>query len=220
MKTILVVCQDEKRGRHIRYRLLGCGYRILNMTPEELFRKSDLAMDMLLLDVEDMEDLQYLEQLRNKYSCGMIVLIDSCHWDRIVAVMHSAADDYILMPLRENELIAKVKYHIEKTAQKEEENNQAGLIFNNEDKTILIKGKKIQFTNNEFRLCKLLVQNYLTTVSKESIYDSMYAWDTDTQIRTVTEYIYSVRRKFKKVNIDPIKTIWGIGYRWIYEEAN
>lgn len=220
MKTILVACQDDKRGREIRFRLLGCGYKIQNMTQEELFNESNLTTDLLLLDIEDMKDLEYIEHLRKQYACGVIVLIDSCHCDRIIAVMHSAADDYILKPLRENELIAKVKYYTEKDSENAMETNQSGVVFNEDDKTILIRGEKIQFTNNEFRLCKLLVQNYLTTVSKESIYDSMYAMDTDTQIRTVTEYIYSVRRKFKMVNIDPIKTIWGIGYRWIYEEAN
>lgn len=220
MKTILVASRDEKRGRHIKYCLLGYGYQILNMTQEQLFEKNDLDLDMLFLDIEDVKDLQYIKHLKQEYSCGIIVLIDSNHCDRIVAVMNSAADDYILKPLRENELIAKVKYHMEKSEENTVGNNQSGLIFNEDDKTILIRGEKIQFTNNEFRLCKLLVQNCLTTVSKESIYDSMYAFDTDTQIRTVTEYIYSVRRKFKMVDIDPIKTIWGIGYRWIYEEAN
>ncbi len=220
MKTISVVCQDDKRGRHIKYRLLGYGYTILNMTQEELFDKRDKTIDLLIFDMEDFDNLHYIEQLKNQYSCGVIILIDSSHSDGIIEAMHSAADDYVLKPLRENELIAKVKYYMDKTMEKSLEGNKSGVIFNDADKTIIIRGEKIQFTKNEFRLCKLLAQNSLTTVSKESIYDNIYTFDTDTQIRTVTEYIYSVRRKFKIVNIDPIKTIWGIGYRWTYQEAN
>jgi len=41
--------------------------------------------------------------------------------------------------------------------------------------------------------------------------------DADTQLRTITEYIYSVRKKFKEIEINPIKTIWGMGYKWAYE---
>ncbi len=220
MQTILVASQDENRGRHIKYRLLGYGYRILSMKQEELFGKSNMTIDLLILDVEDVGNLQYVKQLKEKYACKIIVLIDSGYSDWIVEAMYSAADDYVLKPLRENELVAKVKYHMDTKRSTTIEDNQSGLVFNEADKTISIKGEKIQFTNNEFRLCKLLAQNYLNTISKESIYDSIYAFDTDTQIRTITEYIYSVRRKFKMFDIDPIKTIWGIGYRWIYEEAN
>ena len=220
MKTISVVSQDDKRGRHIKYRLLGYGYTILNMTEEELFDKKDKAIDMLIFDVENIDKLHYIEHLKNKYSCGIIILIESSHSEGIIEAMHSAADDYVLKPLRENELVAKVKYHMDKNQEKTVGDNKTGIVFNDDDKTIIIRGEKIQFTKNEFRLCKLLAQNCLTTVTKESIYDSIYAFDTDTQIRTITEYIYSVRRKFRTVNIDPIKTIWGIGYRWTYQEAN
>lgn len=71
-------------------------------------------------------------------------------------------------------------------------------------------------TKNEYRIFKTLAKNSELTFSKDHIYDL----DKDTQIKTITEYIYSIRKKCKEVAVNPIKTIWGIGYRWNYEECS
>lgn len=38
--------------------------------------------------------------------------------------------------------------------------------------------------------------------------------NSDAQLRSITEYIYQIRQKFKIHQIDPIKTVWGGGYKW------
>ena len=42
----------------------------------------------------------------------------------------------------------------------------------------------------------------------------LYPVDSDAQLRSITEYIYQIRQKFKIHQIDPIKTVWGGGYKW------
>ncbi|MBO5320614.1 MAG: helix-turn-helix domain-containing protein [Ruminococcus sp.] len=47
----------------------------------------------------------------------------------------------------------------------------------------------------------------------EELYDFLYPIETDTQIRSVSEYIYQLRKKCRPFRINPIDTIYGIGYR-------
>ena len=49
---------------------------------------------------------------------------------------------------------------------------------------------------------------------KDELYEYLYDLDANAQLRTITEFIYSIRKKFKTLGLDPIKTIWGIGYKW------
>ena len=50
--------------------------------------------------------------------------------------------------------------------------------------------------------------------SIEELYNYLYPVDSDAQLRSITEYIYQIRQKFKIHQIDPIKTVWGGGYKW------
>lgn len=52
------------------------------------------------------------------------------------------------------------------------------------------------------------------TAIKHELYEYLYDLDANAQLRTITEFIYSIRKKFKILGLDPIKTIWGIGYKW------
>lgn len=80
--------------------------------------------------------------------------------------------------------------------------------------TIKLDNGEILLTKNEFRICKILVQNSGKIFSKDELYEYLYDLDANAQLRTITEFIYSIRKKFKTLGLDPIKTIWGIGYKW------
>ncbi len=74
--------------------------------------------------------------------------------------------------------------------------------------------KKIELTNKEFQLVKLLAENSNKIFSQDEIYDKIYSIDSDALQRGVSEFIYQIRKKFKEVNINPIKTVRGMGYKW------
>lgn len=89
-----------------------------------------------------------------------------------------------------------------------------GLVFNQDSNSIKLDNGEILLTKNEFRICKILVQNSGKIFSKDELYEYLYDLDANAQLRTITEFIYSIRKKFKTLGLDPIKTIWGIGYKW------
>ena len=213
MQNILVIGTSDVFKRMIKFALHDCSVDFTDY--DECFKEYDKTFNMVILDFMECCDYQYIDYFKTKYACKVIIMINPHRSEDILNAMKSKADDYLINPLREKELMAKVMYHLD--ILKNIGDHEKDYVFDENNKMVLIEGKKIQLTKNEFKLCRLLEQNHKVAMSKETIYDILYALDADTQIRTITEYIYSIRKKFKCANIDPIKTIWGIGYKWIYE---
>ena len=127
----------------------------------------------------------------------------------------SGADDYITKPFSSRELVARVKVALRRNVKNESNGILInGLVFNQDSNSIKLDNGEILLTKNEFRICKILVQNSGKIFSKDELYEYLYDLDANAQLRTITEFIYSIRKKFKTLGLDPIKTIWGIGYKW------
>ena len=55
--------------------------------------------------------------------------------------------------------------------------------------------------------------------TKDQLLALINGWDRDSGPAAITEHIKNIRSKFRKLNEDPIETVWGIGYRWKKEDA-
>lgn len=118
-------------------------------------------------------------------------------------------------PFSIRELVARVKVALRRSLKNESNGILInGLVFNQDSNSIKLDNGEILLTKNEFRICKILVQNSGKIFSKNELYEYLYDLDANAQLRTITEFIYSIRKKFKTLGLDPIKTIWGIGYKW------
>lgn len=65
----------------------------------------------------------------------------------------------------------------------------------------------------------MLLKNKGQVFSKEQLYTSVYGLKAvgDSQT-TITERVKQIRAKFDLVGINPIKTVWGVGYKWQIEK--
>lgn len=218
MTNILVIDEDKVCRNNIKYQLCDEGYSVTSLEYLDEARESKDTYDLILMENCGRLNQYYIEDLKNYFNCSIIVMSKASRADDIIQCMQSGADDFVLKPIREAELLAKVKFQVEITNKKGPQDEISGFIFDNIENTVIVKNTKISLTKIEYRICKLLAKNHLVTMTKERLYENIYELDADTQMRTITEYIYSLRKKFKEVNINPIKTIWGTGYRWVYEK--
>jgi len=80
------------------------------------------------------------------------------------------------------------------------------------------KESEIKLTKSEYDICKLLLKNKGQVFTKENIYTLVYGYDAEGDSQTsITERIKLIRNKFGKYKVNPIKTIWGVGYKWEIE---
>ena len=94
------------------------------------------------------------------------------------------------------------------------EEMDSNITFYRDSKEVYYQSKRISLTKREFDLLYLLAKNENRIFSIEELYNYLYPVDSDAQLRSITEYIYQIRQKFKIHQIDPIKTVWGGGYKW------
>ena len=94
------------------------------------------------------------------------------------------------------------------------EEMDSNITFYRDSQEVYYQSKRISLTKREFDLLYLLAKNENRIFSIEELYNYLYPVDSDAQLRSITEYIYQIRQKFKIHQIDPIKTVWGGGYKW------
>lgn len=125
------------------------------------------------------------------------------------------ADDYLTKPFRIAELRARVNAHL----RRETREKHSTIIFEHikvdlSAKEIRVDDCPVPFTKSEYLICEYLANNKGQVFSKEQIYEAVFSIDGDSDNSTISTHIKNVRAKFNKMGVQPIITVWGIGYKW------
>ncbi len=177
--------------------------------------------DLIILDImmPNMDGFEFLEKYRNMIDVPILLLTAKDFENDKLEGFALGADDYITKPFSIKELRARVGAHIRR--EKREKHNR---LVDYPISCDLLAAKfyfmdsEISLTKSEYGICKLLLKNRGQVFTKENIYTSVYGYDAEGDSQTsITERIKLIRNKFGKYEINPIKTIWGVGYKWEIE---
>ena len=86
--------------------------------------------------------------------------------------------------------------------------------FSMQERKIYVQEHELVFTKAEYTICEFLALNHGQVFSKERILEHVFGFDGDSNSSAITEHVKNIRAKFQKFGINPIETVWGIGYRW------
>ena len=81
-------------------------------------------------------------------------------------------------------------------------------------KKLLMDDKELPFTKAEYEICEFLAKNRGQVFSKEQILEAVFGFDNESNDSTIITHIKNIRAKFADYDYMPIKTVWGIGYKW------
>lgn len=219
MANILIVDDDQNILRVVRC-ILRKEYHSVdtksNLTNTSL--RDFQGYDLILFEVmmPNINGYEVCEKIVDVSECPVLILSKATSEDDKVRGLEAGADDYITKPFGNRELAARVRVHLRRAKKGEKKKRIVadGITFDFNLKEIYIENEKVNLTNYEYKICEILIQNRSKTFTKENIYDALYDVEANAQFRTITEFIYSIRKKFSAFNIEPIKTVWGVGYRW------
>ena len=175
--------------------------------------------DLILLDVmlpkkNGFEILRYLR--KEKIKTPIIMLTAKSEIEDKLNGLEHGADDYITKPFSMRELMARIKAVLKRTNHIE---NTDCLEFG--DLSLDLKNAKLKCNNNEIQisgkeleLLEQLLLNKNQILSRESLLERIWGFESEAEYNNVEVYITFIRRKLKliesKVNI---KAVRGIGYR-------
>ena len=128
--------------------------------------------------------------------------------------LNLGADDYIEKPYDVDILIAKIK-GIFKRKYGQEEILEGNLRLNTVHQSLFVNEQKIEVTEKEFELLKLLIENKNVTMKKEYVFNNVWGIDSESELQTLTVHIKWLREKIEENPKKPkhIITEWGVGYK-------
>lgn len=167
-------------------------------------------LDIMLPDGNGLDVLAWLKQ---KYpSTGVLMLSALGQETDKVRGLNLGADDYVAKPFGVLELTARVNALLRRM------NGSASLsrgelTLNEETMTATLRGVRLELNNKEFNLLKYLMQKEGKALTRENILNAVWGYD-EGETRTVDNHIARLR----KLGIDYIETVFGVGYKFVYRE--
>ncbi|WP_420544082.1 response regulator transcription factor [Streptococcus equinus] len=225
MYKILVVDDDFEILKLMRTILEMKNYDVTTYQgiPLPLNSKDFQGFDLILLDVmmPDIDGLQVCRQIRDKVSAPIIFVSAKDEEDDIVTGLNLGGDDYITKPFSVKQLVAKVAAHLKREERFRQAESDEKIIrellpitFYLQEKTVCVNGNIVPLTSREYDLLDLLSANRNKVFTREDIYSHIYDDEADALFRSISEYVYQIRVKFSAYDINPIKTVRGMGYKW------
>lgn len=218
MTRILVIDDDADILALIKNTLQLQNYLVETFVSANQVDRSKLAdYDLILLDImmPDVDGLSFCRGIRNLVDCPILFLTAKSQEADVVTGLSYGADDYICKPFGVQELLARVDAHL----RRERREHHASLVlepirFDLSAKRVTAKGKKLDLTKSEYEICELLAKRRGQVFSKDQLYDYLYAYEERGTPAAIAEHIKNIRAKFRTIGLEPIETVWGIGYKW------
>ncbi len=225
-KKYILVADDEKEIRDVLTLLLsGEGYTVV--CAEDGQSALDMAnadVDLYILDVNmpRLSGFMAGAEIRKQFDTPIIFLTAySAESDKVIG-FSVGADDYIVKPFSNVELLMRVKAILRRglSSKNAEPEKTAGNriafvdVFLDLDSQSILKGEdSVALTYTEFKILELLLTNCKRIFSLDQIYDSVWN-DNAVGDSTIMVHIKNLRKKLGDNSREPkyIKTAWGRGY--------
>lgn len=129
--------------------------------------------------------------------------------DRIEG-LNAGADDYLVKPFNLGELTARMLAVARRYEGKPSSLVQLpGIEINQATRQIVVDGQTLVLSAREWAVLDRLVERPGAIVSKNQIYDTLYAFGSEIESNTVEVYISRLR---KKIGYERVNTVRGVGY--------
>ena len=218
MAHILAVDDDRDLCQLLRTALERDGHQVeLLHSGREVTERHCAWADCILLDVmmPGEDGFATCRRLRAVADCPILFLTARTEEADILRGLGLGGDDYLTKPFRLAELRARVNAHLRRQNRTPRHRiRRGGVIFDLQAGEAFGGETPLHLTRAEYAICEYLALHAGYTFSKEQLYEAAFGWDGTADTSAVTEHIKNIRAKLRACGLQPIETVWGIGYRW------
>lgn len=201
----------ERDGHRVETRLSGA-----ELT-EQLCRWADCILLDVMMPGED--GFALCRRIRGMVDCPILFLTAKTAEADLLEGLAIGGDDYIKKPFSLSELRARVAAHLRRERREKSHSLHLGRIeLILLEKKLLIDGEEVPLTKSEYAICELLALHKGQVFSKERILEAVFGYDGASNASAITEHVKNIRAKCQPYGLNPIETVWGIGYQWKDEE--
>lgn len=216
MKNILVV-EDEQDIQELLIAFLeDAGYQVTaagdGVEGLTLFHKTKFDLILLDLMLPKIDGYGVCEVIRKESDVPVMMLTALDGEAQQMKGYDLQIDDYVTKPFSMQLLIRKIDAVLRRTAERKDKKQMTyqNLSLDLDGYKVWLCGKEIQLTQREFELLRELLLNQGKVLTRQALLNQLWKYDFYGDERVVDTHIKNLR---KKLHVDYIKTIRGVGYR-------
>jgi two-component system OmpR family response regulator len=213
---LLVVEDDKDLNRQLCEALTDAGYVVDKAFDGEEghFLGDTEPYDAVVLDIglPQMDGISVLERWRRDgRTMPVLILTARDRWSDKVSGIDAGADDYVTKPFHTEEVLARLRALIRRASGHASSEMTCGpLTLDTRGSKAYVNGVALKLTSHEYRLLAYLMHHMGKVVSRTELVEHLYDQDFDRDSNTIEVFVGRLR---KKMGIDLIETVRGMGYR-------
>ena len=220
---ILVVDDEALLVKGIRFNLQNEGYDVITGSDglEAVRQVQEQHPDLVVLDVmmPNMDGMTACAKIREFSDIPIILLTAKTDdMDKLMG-FDFGADDYLTKPFNILELKARIRALLRRSGRSDKKATSNELSIGTitldlDGRNAYKNGTLADLTAKEFDVIEFLMSNPNRVYSRESLLDTIWAYEYRSDIRTVDVHIRRLREKLEEEPAEPkyIMTKWGVGY--------
>ena len=222
-KPLILIVDDEPQIRRLlTVTLEANGYRVLSAVNGQegmvLAAQHKPALVILDIGLPDSSGQAVLQRLREWSTAPVIVLSVRDDEKGKVAALDAGADDYVTKPFNTDELLARVRVALRRSAAKEETAvvQVKNLVIDFSARRVTVNGKEVKLSKIEYDLLRLLARHAGKVLTHRQILREVWGPGHEENTHYLRVYIAHLREKIEAQPESPemVLTELGVGYRF------
>jgi two-component system, OmpR family, response regulator len=213
---VLVVEDDRDLNAQLAGALRDAGYVVDSAEDGEEghFLGDSEPYDAVILDIglPRMDGLSVLEQWRRSGRTMPVLLLTARdRWSDKVQGIDAGADDYVAKPFHVEEVLARVRALVRRAAGHSSNMLECGPVrLDLKASRVTVAGTPVKLTSHEYKVLEYLMHHPSKVISRTELTEHLYDQDFDRDSNTIEVFVGRLR---KKLGVDVIETVRGMGYR-------
>jgi two-component system cell cycle response regulator CtrA len=179
----------------------------------KLYDYDIIVLDLTLPDIDGYAVLRRLRAAR--VSTPVLIMSGRAEMDAKIKGLGVGADDFMVKPFNEAELIARIQAVVRRSKGHSESTIRTGkVVINISERVATVDDKQLHLTISEYGIIELLSLRKGTTVEKAMFIDHLYGGMDEPKLKIIDVFVCKLRKKLAQATGGDhyIETVWGRGY--------
>lgn len=225
MNELIYIADDETNIRDVVKSFLESeGYRVTAFEDGDqlLAAFQEEPCDLIILDImmPGSSGFEVCREIRNKSTVPIIMLTARDSDLDYATGINLGSDDYFTKPFSAMSLVMRVKAILRRIEYERAGSSKASdsiLVYsdieiNLQSKQVMLAGKLVELTPNEFSLLSYMLENSDRAVSREELLNNIWGYTCEVETRAADDTVRRLRKKLTDGKA-VIETVWGFGFR-------
>lgn len=222
----IVIEDDQDINGQIVSRLKQEGFAVDSAENgvDGLYLIQEYPSDVAIVDLglPEMSGMEVIKKVRaDGNNLPILILTARGKWQDKVEGLDAGADDYLVKPFHQEELMARIRVLIRRAAGWSDSSLQCGpVVLDPSTQRVTLSDQEVELTAYEYKVIEYLMMHAGEVVSKSVLTEHLYDDIDDRDSNVIEVFIRRLRQKLDPdESLQPIETLRGRGYRFTLTPA-